>query len=166
MATKGYCASLKRWFIGLREHLVFTPDGRIATMFQMKGNCHDIHGLYVLLEASFRGCLLADNGYWPGPDKREKLAQHGITVIASSRRNQKFRHTRKNAALLKKYRPYIERFIGLFNQQFHASRTRCRNFKNYMARRWFKVMAHNASRSINKENQWSKNSLAHIRRVS
>ena len=166
MAKKGYCSSLKRWFVGLREHMVFTPDGRIAFMLQLAGNRHDVQGLYTFLETSFRGCLLADNGYWPKPNKRTELEEHGITIIACTRSNQKFRHTASNAALLKKHRPHVERFIGLFGQQFNATRTQNRNFKNYVSRRWTKAMAHNASRAINKENNWSINSVAHLRKVS
>jgi hypothetical protein len=76
MAKKGYCSSLKRWFIGLREHLVFTPDGRIAFMLQLEGNRHDVQGLYACFETAFRGCLPADNGYWPKQDKRLELEEH------------------------------------------------------------------------------------------
>jgi Transposase DDE domain. len=166
MAKKGYCSSLKRWFVGLREHLVFTPDGRIAFMLQLAGNRHDIQGLYSFLETSFRGCLLADNGYWPKQDKRIELEEHGISVIACTRSNQKFRHTPGDAALLKKHRPHVERFIGLFDQQFNATKTRCRNIRNYVARRWSKAMAHNASRFINKKNGWPINSVAHLRKIS
>ena len=135
MAKKGYCSSLNRWFVGFREHLVFTPDGRITFMLQFAGNRHDIQGRYSFLETSFRGCLLADNGYWPKQDKRIELEEHGISVIACTRSNQKFRHTPDDAALLKKHRPHVERFIGLFDQQFNTTKTQCRNFRNYVARR-------------------------------
>jgi len=70
-------------------------------MLQLEGNRHDVQGLYSFLDTSFRGCLLADNGYWPKQDKRIALEEHGITVIACTRSNQKHRHTKSNAALLK-----------------------------------------------------------------
>jgi hypothetical protein len=47
------------------------------------------------LETSIRGCLPADNGYWPKQDKRVELEEHGMTVIACIRSNQKYRTTRK-----------------------------------------------------------------------
>ena len=166
MAKKGYCRALDRWFVGMREHLVFTPDGRLAFVLQMPGNRHDVHGLYSLLETSFRGCLLADHGYWPNGEKRAELEEHGIRVIACTRSNQKFRHKPNDAALLKKNRAHIERFIGLFAAQFNASRTQCKNFANYKVKRWCKAMAHNASRRINKQHSWPLNSMAHIRKVS
>ncbi len=166
MAKKGYCASLKRWFVGLREHLFFTLDGRLAFMVQVPGNRHDTQGLYALLETAFRGALLADNGYWSNAEKRAELAAHGITVLACTRGNQKFRHQPEDAALLKKHRPHAERFIGLFDMQFKAARTLNRNVKNYMARRWCKALAHNASRYVNRQHGWAGESVAHLRRVS
>ena len=166
LAKKGYCASLKRWFIGVREHLFFTLDGRLAFMLQVAGNRHDTQGLYALLKTAFQGVLLADNGYWPNAGKRKELAEHGVTVLACPRSNQKFRHSPEDAALLKKHRPHAERFIGLFDAQFKAARTLNRNVKNYMARRWCKGMAHNSSRLANHRRAWAKASVAHLRCVS
>jgi hypothetical protein len=68
-----------------------------------------------------------------------ELEEHGITIIACTRSNEKYRHAPSDAALLKKHRPYVERFIDLFNQQFNATRTLCRNFRDYVARRWTKT---------------------------
>ena len=65
LAATGYCASLKRWFHGVREHLMVTPQGRIAAVVQIPGHRHDVQGLYALLKTSFAGHLLGDNAYWP-----------------------------------------------------------------------------------------------------
>lgn len=166
LAKKGYCASLKRWYVGVREHLFFTLDGRLALVVQVAGNRHDTRGLYALLETAFTGALLADNGYWPTAGKRAELEAHGVTVLACARRNWKFRHTAADAALLKKHRPRVERFIGLFDAQFHAARTRSRNRRHYLARRWCKVLAHNGSRFVNRLHGWAFESMTHYRRVS
>jgi len=166
MAKKGYCASLRRWYIGVREHLVFTLDGRLAFLVQVAGDRHDTQGLYALLHTAFQGALLADNGYWPSREKRAELEARGVTVLAGTRSYQKFRHTPEDTALLKKHRPRVERFIGLFDAQFHASRTVARSVKNYMARRWCKALAHNGSRFVNRCRGWAFESVAHLRRVS
>jgi hypothetical protein len=166
LARKGYCASLKRWFVGVREHLFFTLDGRLAFMVQVAGNRHDTQGLYALLKTTFQGALLADNGYWPRVEKREELAEQGVTVLACTRGNWKFRHTPEDAALLKQHRPHVERFVGLFGRQFFAARTLNRSQRNYLARRWCKALAHNGSRFINHRKGWKIDSVAHIRRVS
>jgi len=150
LARRGYCASLKRWFHGVREHLIFTPGGRVAFVIQVPGNRHDTQGLYALLSTSFAGCLLADNGYWPNPKKREALLENGVQVIAAARSNgKKAVNTPEEKKLLKEWRGRVERRIGLFDKQFHAGRTLCRSEKHYRARRWAKVLTHNASRHIN-----------------
>lgn len=80
IARKGYCASLKRWFHSVREHLIFTPEGRIAFVVQIAGNRHDVNGLYALLKTTFEGHLLGDNAYWPKAKKRSKLAARQVTI--------------------------------------------------------------------------------------
>jgi hypothetical protein len=149
LAKTGYCASLKRWFHGVREHLIFTPGGMIAGVVQVAGNRHDVQGLYTLLTTTFRGRLLGDNAYWPSKLMRPKLANHGIVVIAASRSNWKFQYAPPVRRWLRRTRGRVERRIGLFNDQFHAGRTRCRNADNYRARRWMKAAMHNCSRYIN-----------------
>jgi len=51
---------LKRWFHGVREHLVFTPGGRIAFVLQVPGNRHDVQGLYGLMKTTFRWHLVPE----------------------------------------------------------------------------------------------------------
>ena len=122
----------------------------MAFVLQVPGHRHDTQGLYALLSTSFAGCLLADNGYWPNPQKRETLLRKGVQVIAAARRNgKKAVNTPEEKKLLKEWRGRVERRIGLFDTQFHAGRTLCRSDKHYRARRWAKALAHNASRHIN-----------------
>ena len=154
---------MKRWFYGVREHLVFTPGGRIAFVLQKPGNRHDIQGLYGLMKTTFRGHLLGDNAYWPKASQREPLARHGITVTATARANWKAKNTAKEKALLKRWRGPVERRIGLFDQQFHAGRTLCRSPRHYAARRWAKVLSHNLSRHLNHQRRRPLESLARFR---
>jgi len=154
---------LKRWFHGVREHLVFTPGGRIAFVLQMPGNRHDVQGLYGLLKTTFRGHLLGDNAYWPKATQREALARQGVTVAAATRSNWWVRNSPADEALLKRWRGKVERRIGLFDQQFHADRTRCRSRRHYEARRWVKVLSHNLSRHLNGQLRRPPESVAHFR---
>lgn len=149
MARRGYCAALKRWFHGVREHLLFTPQGRIGFLQQVPGHRHDTQGLYALLKTSFHGSLLGDNAYWPRPEKRTALERHEIYVTAATRSNWTYRHPPCIEAQLRQHRPPVERRIGKFNAQFHAHRTLCRSRKHYEARRWTKALAHNTSRHVN-----------------
>jgi hypothetical protein len=80
LVQRGYCASVRRWSHGVREHLIFTPGGRIVFVLQVPGNRHDIHGLYALMKTAFRGHLHGNNAYWPRVSKRAALEACGITV--------------------------------------------------------------------------------------
>jgi hypothetical protein len=156
---------LQRWFVGVREHLIFTPGGRIAFVLQLPGNRHDVQGLYALLKTSFRGQLVGDNAYWPKAARRPALADHGITVIAPVARSWHLKNSPKEQALLGQRWP-VERRIGLFDRQFHAGRTLCRSPRHYEARRWTKVLAHNLSRHVNQERHWRLESLDKLRPVA
>ena len=148
LAKTGYCAALKRYFHGVREHLIFTPGGHILHLVNIPGNRHDVNGLYALLHDSFKGHLVGDNAYWPKQEKREQLAAKGVTITADARSNWAVKNTPEEEALLKE-RSKIERFIGLFDRQFHADRTLNHSPRHYAARRWTKAAAHNAARLLN-----------------
>jgi hypothetical protein len=163
LAQTGYCSALKRWFHGVREHPIFTPQGYIASVQQVPGNRHDVQGLYALLKSSFVGHLLGDNAYWPRAEKRDQLARQGITVMAASRSNWHFQYPPRQKAWLKRTRGRVERRIGLFDKQFHADRTLCRSERHYYARRWMKALAHNVSRHVNAAEKLPLESLAHFR---
>lgn len=162
----GYCASLRRYFHGVREHLLLTPGGLIAQLVHVPGNRHDVQGLYALLKTDFRGWLLADNGYWPKSEKREELASHGIHVLADSRSNWKEQHDPFLASALRNKRQPIERRIGLYDQQFHADRTLCRSKRHYLARRSAKALTHNSSRFVNERHGYSRESMIHFQLVA
>lgn len=165
LAQKGYCSSLKRWFYGVREHLIYTPQGRIAHIQQIPGNRHDVQGLYSLFETSFQGHLVGDSAYWPKKTKRTELADVGITITAATHSNWKIQLSSQEKELLKN-RFHIERWISLFNRQFNASRTLCRSLKHYEARRWAKALTHNTSRHINDINNLPFESVAHYRLIA
>lgn len=148
LARTGYRAALKRYFHGVREHLVFTPGGHILHIVNIPGNRHDVNGLYALLHDTFRGHLVGDNAYWPTARKREELSQKGVTITADARSNWAVKNTPEEEALLKE-RGKIERLIGLFDRQFRAERTLSRAPRHYHARRWTKAAAHNATRLLN-----------------
>ena len=133
----------------------------------MAGNRHDTQGLYALLQSTFKGCLLTDNGYWPRAEKRQALKQEGIRVIAQERSHpRKATNTAEEKALLKQWRGRVERHISLFDAQFHAQRTLCRSEKHYRARRCAKALSHNASRHINAALGRPLEALASIRAVA
>ena len=162
LAQFGYCSALERNFYGVKEHLIFTPDGMLAFSLQIPGNRHDVNGLYALLKTAFQGTLIGDNAYWPETSKRMRLIKKGIIMYAAVRKNWKTYHPEEIQSLIDNHRRHIERFTSNFNEQFHAGRTRCRNKKHYIARRLVKAFAHNASRFISASRGLRVNSMQHF----
>lgn len=152
---------MKRWFHGVREHLLFTPEGRIACVVQIPGHRHDVNGFYALLKTSFEGHLLGDNASWPEEKKRARLAKKNIIVTADTRSNWYVRNLPEEQALLDEWCGTVEWRIGLFDAQFHAVRTLCRSPKHYYVRGWFKVFSHNLSRHLNNNFRKPEKSVMH-----
>lgn len=162
LAATGYCASLKTYFHGVREHLIFTPGGQIAFVLSSAGNRHDVNGLYALLKTSFKGALLGDSAYQPNAAKDEQLRRQDIRMHAEQKSNAKQPRPEPLRQWLHARRSRIERRIGLFDQQFHADRTLNRSLRHYHARRWTKVLTHNLSRHINRAHAFPLESVAHF----
>jgi len=163
LAQTGYCASLKMYFHGIREHLIFTPGGMLAGLVQLPGNRHDVNGVYALLKTAFKGTLIGDSAYQPNPTERAKLNHQGIRVHAIPKSNATLPLAPVLINWLKERRTPIERRIGLFDRQFHAGRTLNRTERHYRARRFAKALAHNISRHINVTNDWPKERVAYFR---
>ena len=150
------------YFHGVREHLIFTPNGRLAFIQQVPGNRHDVQGLYALLKTSFQGALLGDCAYQPNPTQEAQLRTHGIRMHAAQKSNAR----QPRPAYLRKWlhdrRGKVERRIGLFDDQFCAQRTLNRSLRHFLARRWTKALAHNCSRHINAARHLPLESVAHF----
>ena len=162
LAQHGYCAALDEYFYGVREHLIFTPGGMLVCALQLSGERHDVHGLYALLQTSFSGVLYADNAYTPRIEKRDELYARGIHVCAVPKKNAKLPLAPSLNNYLRKRRGVIERYIALYDNQFHAARTLNRSERHYRARRMFKVLSHNCSRIANAALELSRHSVAHF----
>lgn len=162
LAQLGRCTSLKRWFYGVREHLIYTPHGYIARVLQLPGNRHDVQGLYALLKTRFAGTLLGDNAYSPNGKKNIELRAHGITVHAERRCDSRLPHDPDFARWLHTQRISIENRISGFDAQFHADRTLNRSPRHYQARRWTKALANNCSRQINHARSFPLASYGHF----
>jgi hypothetical protein len=150
----------------VREHLIVTPQGRIAWLQQVPGNRHDVHGLYALLKTPFRGALLGDCAYQPNPKEAPRLKAHGIRIHAAQKSNARNPRPKALREWLHQRRSKIERRIALFDDQFHATRTRNRSRRHYEARRWTKALAHNAARHINAAHNFPLESVAHFNAVA
>ena len=166
LARHGYCCALRRYYFGVREHLIFTKNGFISYIVQVPGHRHDVQGLYALLKTPFRGHLLGDNAYWPRHDQDPKLIQHGIIMTAQTRTGFSFEYEPVFKKELRHTRAHIERRIAMFNKQFNAGSTQNRSKYHYMARRWCKAAAHNLSRHLNRLLARPLESCAHFHAVA
>lgn len=162
LAQHGYCASLDEYYYGVREHLIFTPSGMLAGAIHLPGNRHDAHGAYALLKTAFTGVFYADNAYTPKPKKRDELLARGIHICAVPKKNALLPLAPCLDEYLRKRRGVIERFIALYNQQFHSGRTLNRSLRHYCARRAFKMLSHNCSRVTNATLKRALHSVAHF----
>jgi len=163
LAKTGYCAALKMYFHGVREHLLVTPGGLLAGLVQLPGNRHDVNGVYALLKTAFKGTLIGDSAYQPNPTQRLKLNQQGIWVYAIPKSNARLPLAPVLVEWLHQCRAPIERRIGLFDEQFNAHRTLNRTKKHYLARRLTKALAHNISRYINVKHDRPMERVAYLR---
>lgn len=142
---------------------MFTTGGLIATVAQVQGQRYDLHGLYALMETSFEGTLVGDNGYWTDEDDRRMMFDGGLRVAAFPKSNQHAQYLPITGATLRGVRGRVERRIGLFDRQFHAGRTLNRSRRHYIARRLAKAAAHNSSRRISTAKDLPTDSVEHFR---
>lgn len=163
LSATGWCAGLNRTYHGVREHILFTPQGRIARLVQVAGNRHDVNGLYALLGKAFSGTLLGDNAYRPRPDMRDRLAAQGVHVLFEGKEADRPGPPPITRAWLHGLRGRVERRVGLFDRQFGAGITLNRRAAHYVARRWAKALAHNASRHMNVLLRLPEESTLHFR---
>jgi len=157
---------MRERFHGVREHLICTPNGRIVALVQIPGRRHDVQGLYALLNTSFRGHLIGDNAYWPQLERDPELVRAGIIMTAATRRGFKFRYPPEMARALAQERHQIERYINHFNEQLNAARTLNRSLRHYLARRWTKALAFNATKHFNQLHGYPVESFSHLRAIA
>lgn len=75
------------WFYGFKLHLIINDKGELLAFDLTTGNVHDAYMLDQLDETLF-GKLIGDKGYL-SQSKTQQLAQQGIDLVTSIRRNMK-----------------------------------------------------------------------------
>ncbi|MCX7935055.1 MAG: transposase [Planctomycetota bacterium] len=150
--------SRKRYFHGVREHLIVSLQGHILYLVEVPGNRHDVNGLYALMRESFRGHLIiADNAYWPKQEKRAALAAQGITSLT---------HVTTGTSNLPWKKKNNLNFVGKSKEisasSINSSNAQNRNPQHYLARRWTKAVAYNATRLLNHRFHFPSESYLHF----
>lgn len=129
-AAYGYCASHSRFYWGLKLYLVCTPTGMpiLWALANPKIGERDVLAAMLdtdrdLLTGRDRLVLITDKGF-AGRAFETSLAEHGVTLLRPSRKDEK---TRSGEPLLKKIRQLIESvndtLKGQLDLEQHGGRT-------------------------------------------
>jgi len=122
---RGYCASKRRYFYGLKIHLLVTASGQPVEMILTPGEVNDTPGLRSLLLDLPEGSeIYADKGY-TDYDFEDALKECGdITLIAARKKNSKRPHPGHIGYLCQVIRKRVETtFSGIaehFAKSIHA----------------------------------------------
>lgn len=105
----GYCAAKQEKFFGWRLHLVCTSAGVPVNFALLEASHHDltpVHELcYVLPQGAY---VYGDKGYNSSDDEVTLLAETGVTLVPTRRKNMKEHNTLSEFFALQRYRKGIE----------------------------------------------------------
>lgn len=120
-AFRGYKSSKRRYFYGLKLHLLVTESGKPIEFFLTPGSTSDTSGTYEFdLDLPKGSTIIADkayNIYW----YEDLLAEHGIRLLPIRKKNSKRPHEPWERGLQWLNRQTIETSGSLINKYFPAS---------------------------------------------
>jgi hypothetical protein len=105
----GYCAAKQEKFFGWRLHLVCTPAGLPVSLARLAASHHDltpVHELCYLLPQG--ACVYGDKGYNSADDETTLLAETGVKLVPTRRKDMKEQNTLSEFLALQRYRKGIE----------------------------------------------------------
>ena len=131
-AFRGFCASKRTYFYGLKIHLVVTSSGKPVEFMFTPGSTGDMPGLRsLLLDLPSGSELYADKGYtdYQFEDSLAELAQ--IELIAARKSNSKRQHPGHIAYLCQVIRKRVESTFSDLNKHFarHIHAVTARGFE-------------------------------------
>ena len=129
---RGYCASKRTYFYGIKLHLVVTSSGKPVDFLFTPGSTGDMPGLRSLLLDLLEGSeLYADKGYtdYQFEDSLAELAQ--IELIAARKNNSNRQHPGHIAYLCQVIRKRVESTFSDLNTHFarHIHAVTARGFE-------------------------------------
>lgn len=142
-AQLGYVSAKKQWIFGYRLQSLVTLRGVIVDFMLAPAGYKDseVVGEFLPLHTGRR--ILADKGY-VNRELAQRLAhEHGVYLIARTRKNQK-RHPLPTAlqACIPKWREICETVHSQLVEQFHIQRNHARSFAGLCTRLVAKLTAH------------------------
>lgn len=120
-AYRGYTASKRRYFYGLKIHLLVTAEGQPVEFFLTPGSCGDISGLYGFdFHLSDGAKICADKAY-NDYLVEEDLAELGITLLPIRKKNSKRPHSPALSAWIGAQRKVVETAGSLIQRRMPKS---------------------------------------------
>jgi len=119
---RGYCASKRRYFYGLKLHMVVTAGGKPVDLVLTPGSVADMPGLRsLLLDLPDRSELYADKGYTDYTVEDTLNAVGSVNLIAARKSNTKRAHPGHIGYLCQVIRKRVETTFSQIAQHFARS---------------------------------------------
>ena len=119
---RGYCASKRRYFYGLKAHLIVTATGKPVEVVLAPGSLHDMPGLRsMFLDLPEGADLYGDKGYTDYEWEDLLLAISNIELTAARKRNSKRPHPGHIGYLCQVIRKRVETTFSQINEHLARS---------------------------------------------
>jgi len=148
--SKGYCASLDRYYYGYKLHAVCGIRGVIHSFDLTGASVHDIHYLQDIKWQLADCSILGDKGYINADVQLDLFQTTNISLEVPMRINQK--DYKPQFYLFRKFRKRIETLFSQLNDQFMLFRNYAKNVAGIFSRVLAKITAMTALQYINKIN--------------
>jgi hypothetical protein len=120
-AYRGYTASKRRHFYGLKIHLLVTAQGQPVEFFLTPASCGDITGLYGFDFQLPSGAQICADKAYNDYLVEEELAELGITLLPIRKKNSKRPHPPELSAWISAQRKVVETAGSLIQRRLPKS---------------------------------------------
>ena len=141
-AAFGKVPTKKQTIFGFKLHLLVTPGGVIRDFVLAPASASDVAVGEELLRAQRDLAALGDKGSSSAPLAAALRADHGVTLLTASRRNQRRQLPEDLRRLLNRWRQIIETVNDQLTEQFASGRHHAHTFCGLCARLYTKLAAH------------------------
>jgi hypothetical protein len=124
IADRGYCASKKEYYYGLKGSFQVTDEGFVTNYVISKASTHDVKVAEELVEPYPHSYILADKGYVSLPLRDHLKENLGVHLLAQPRSNSKRPFSKSLSKLISSKRKQIETLFSGLIDAFHLTRIR------------------------------------------
>jgi len=124
IADRGYCASKKEYYYGLKGSFQVTAEGFVTNYVISKASTHDVKVTEELIEPYPHSYILADKGYVSLPLRDQLKENLGVHLLAQPKSNSKRPFSKSLSKLVSSKRKQIETLFSGLIDVFHLTRIR------------------------------------------